>query len=90
MPVRVVDVTQRAEAIDLHLAPDVLLVPTTPGDLTTRAVAAPGGPRLLLNSLYGSLPVWRLDKDSTPDGNSVDLFGVREGPPLGDAFGDGD
>lgn len=85
--VRVVDMAQTAEVLDLPLTSDELQVTSTPETLKTRAVAPKSRPRVLLVLLNGSLPSRRLSTDAAPDGNSAESFGIKESQPLCNVLG---
>lgn len=88
--VRVVNVAQPAETLDLPFAPDVLQFPATPENYATPVVAATGRFRFLLVRLYNNLPGRRLSMDSAPGGDSTKQFSARRDPPTCSVLADGD
>lgn len=87
--VRVVDMVQPAKVLNLPFTPDVLQVPTTPGNSTARAVVAMNHPRFLLVLLNGSLHGRRPEGNGAPDGNSTESCCSKEGQSLGSILGNG-
>lgn len=87
---RVVNMAQPAEIVNLSLTPYVLQVPASLQSLARRAVAAASLVHLLLDLVKGSLAIRRLSRDGTPDENNTEFFGVNKDRTLRNAAGSGE